>query len=76
MSLLDEVRAYAVPRSRCSVPVVSATLSKEDAADLAAAIADPSITGSAIEKALQRRGVRLPAPSILRHRRKDCQCPA
>jgi hypothetical protein len=76
MSLLDEARAYAAPKATCSVPGVLASLSEDDAADLRAALADPTITGTAIERALTNRGIHLRSSTIRRHRSRGCLCPA
>jgi hypothetical protein len=53
-----------------------ASLSEDDAADLRAALADPTITSSAIERALSNRGVHLRASTMRRHRTRGCLCPA
>jgi hypothetical protein len=74
MSLLDEARAYAAPKATCSVPGVLASLSEDDAADLRAALADLTITSSAIERALSNRGVHLRASTMRRHRTRGCLC--
>jgi hypothetical protein len=76
MSLLDEVRAHVTVKATCSVPAVLASLSDEDAADLRAAFADPTITGTAIERALVARGIHLRSSTIRRHRSRGCLCPA
>lgn len=75
MGLLDDFKNEGVrPRVRCQVTVILDTMSKGDAADLRAALADITVTGAAIERVLGRRGVKLSQNSITRHRRKECTC--
>ena len=74
--LLDEVRAYAAPKARCTVPAVLASLPDEDAADLLVAFADLTLTATAIEAALKKRQVHLLSSTIRRHRTGGCLCPA
>jgi hypothetical protein len=76
VSLLDEVRAYAAPKATCSVPGVLASLPEDDAADLVAALADPTISGTAIERAMIARKIHLRSSTIRRHRNRGCLCPA
>lgn len=75
MGLLDDFKNEGVlPRVRCQVAVTLEQLPKPDAADLAAAVADLTVTAAAIERVLQRRGVKLSQATITRHRRKGCNC--
>ena len=77
MSLLAEVRAETTRKGpTCTVPIVLASLSTEDAADLVAAMSDQTITAAAIERVLRRRSVQLAQGTIARHRRGSCLCPA
>jgi len=50
------------------------TLDTEDRNDLEKAIADPSITATAIERALKKNGYKMLGSMIRRHRRKECAC--
>lgn len=62
------------PGPKCRVEQILQTLGKEDREDLVAALGDPTITGSAIYRALAKRGIKLADHTIHRHRRKDCAC--
>jgi hypothetical protein len=74
-SLMGEIRkAAAVNGPRCSVAVMAGTLDTADADDFAAALADPTITASAIYRALAMRGHHLGADAIRRHRTGVCAC--
>lgn len=75
MGLLDDFKNEGVrPRVRCQVTVILDSMTEADAADLKAALGDVTVTGAAIERVLQRRGVRLSQNSITRHRRGECTC--
>lgn len=74
-SLMGDIRAAGVVNGpRCSVAVMADRLDDADAADLAAAIADPTVTASAIWRALAMRGHHLGADAIRRHRNGVCAC--
>lgn len=75
MSLLDEIKSHQ-PRlgARCAFEYLVPSLTPNDADDLAEALADPSVTGTAIAKALAARGHKITAASIQRHRRGGCSC--
>jgi hypothetical protein len=74
-SLLGDIRAVAsVNGPRCTVAIIAERLEGADAADFAAAIADPTITASAIWRALAMRGHHLGADTIRRHRNGVCAC--
>ena len=77
MSLLAEMRNAEDARRgpRCSVTVVLESMNDEDAADLRAALGDPTITGSVIARILRNRGHRITEQSVTRHRRGACLCP-
>lgn len=73
---LDEIRAETSPKGpRCSVGVIAATLSTADRADLDAALRDGSIPGTAIARALSKRGPRTVQGAAVQHHRKgECGC--
>jgi ABC-type phosphate/phosphonate transport system ATPase subunit len=75
-SLLDSIRAEnrRPVGPSCWVNQLFQSLSKEDQADLVAALADPDIQHSAIARALRNRGFEVKASAIPRHRRKECSC--
>jgi hypothetical protein len=82
MGLLEEIRESTLtPGSICSVArlLASPALAPPDRKDLAAAIADLSLTSAAIARAMNKRadktGVRFRnGDPITRHRRGDCRC--
>lgn len=75
MGLLDEFRNE---RSRtgtpCRVAVVRETMNVDDLVAFDDAVHDRTITAAAIERVLARKGIRLTAASITRHRRLECGC--
>lgn len=75
--IMAEILAHTDgPGGRCSVRLALDQLPADIAAGYAAAIALPkeAVPGSAIERALKARGVRLPQYTIQRHRRDGCLC--
>lgn len=72
---LDEIRALGVTgRMRCSLDRFAAeSLSKQDVAVLAAAIADHSLQAKAIHKTLTARGYHYGPQVIQRHRDRECR---
>lgn len=59
----------------CGIAVLLAELGDPAAKVLAATLADPGITSSAIERALRARNVNTVArDTIARHRRAECSC--
>lgn len=74
---LDQFSAASKPqRSRCAVTLLLSSLDPKDHAVLSGALADPSITASAIESVLKAQDppVNLPQGTITRHRRGACTC--
>lgn len=75
MGLMDEFKAEGVrPRVQCRVKLVLDSLTAAEQTDLLNALQDPVITAAAIERVLERKGHKLPAGTITRHRRKECTC--
>lgn len=77
MSGLDEMRALAGAAQHgvpCWIRSKTAGLSAEDAETLGQALIDDTIMSSTISTWLDRRGVRVGAQSIARHRRGQCRC--
>lgn len=84
MSLADELRSLrdghaSRPGPTCTVAVILAQLPEEDAAQLEAAIDNPSVSGSSIAGTLTRNGHAVSDKTVLRHRRRGsatgCRCP-
>jgi hypothetical protein len=75
-SLADAITANIVKRGpRCGVALLIEQLDTGHLADLDAAMANPAIPANAISKGLEAVGHDLPALTIQRHRRRDCNCP-
>jgi len=76
VGLLDEITAEQekTQPNRCPVAKVLPDLSKEDRADLEAAMANPALRHVAIARALDSRGLRVGEKGIASHRKGDCAC--
>ena len=75
MGLLDEFRKETPPPKHiCTVTKVLEALSKQDAADLRAALDDHGIMATSIARVIQRHGHDLKPEAIRRHRKRDCAC--
>lgn len=75
MSLADEITKNVTRKGpACHMGVVEAKLSKRDVAELRSALADSSVTTSAIFRALKGRGFTVNLPGVGKHRRGDCAC--
>jgi len=77
MSGLDEMRALASASHAgipCWITTKTGSLSAEDADTLGAALVDESIMSTTISTWLDRRGIRVGAQSVSRHRRGICRC--
>lgn len=61
-------------RLACGVSLLFAALPKADAADLRAALADASVAGTTISRALTTLGHSVKGQTIQRHRRGECGC--
>lgn len=77
MRLLDAITASALPYHGrgCQMRLVLDGLGEEDAYDVRQALSMSNVTASAISRALDARGVRIPVYTIRRHRRGECTCP-
>ena len=75
MGLMDEFtnERYGPP-IKCSVHVLAKSMEDADKADFLKAVDDGIIPAKAIERVLERRGIRLAAPAVTRHRRGECGC--
>ena len=76
---LDEVAAEVRhPGTKmCTVAVVLDDADPDVRDGLITTVRDPKrYSAAAIERALKKRGVKLPQTVIQRHRRGDCTCPA
>jgi len=78
MSLSDDIQAEQRVYSpkRCPIYQAVAELSPADIADLEVALADETITSTAIARALNKRGIQVARNSkaVGMHRRGDCAC--
>ena len=77
MSLRQTIAEESKPALKgppCTVSIVLTQLDKDDVAALQEALADPRVTGSAICRALEKEGHRVPPHSLNRHRRGICNC--
>lgn len=74
MGLLDEVKSEMLPRGpKCTTCVLigeNSSLSETDRDELAVALKDPSVQGSAIARVLRARGISTTSTTISRHRRE------
>lgn len=75
MGLMDELIENHKPTVKCAVPKVASAMSKKDAADFIQAVEENIIPATVIVKVLGKRGIKVNAPAIQHHRRKDCACP-
>ena len=66
---LEEIKSSASGRPSVLDQIV-ADLPKQDATDLQAALADPTISAMQITRALNKRGYKLSSSVIYRHREK------
>lgn len=75
MNLRDAVmREQRAVGPKCTVTLVRDAMASDLRADLDALLADPAVAASTLSRGVAQFGIKLPAPSILRHRRKDCDC--
>lgn len=70
ISAINNVRYVPV----CGYRTLLHSLDKPDQVDLEIAMADHTIQGSAIERALRQRGHSITSTTLRRHRRGDCCC--
>ena len=75
LSLSDLIAAEAKrPGTKCSFIHIFKTLDKADRATLEAALADESVTGASLHRALLRAGFTLGKDTVRRHRSGECSC--
>ncbi len=75
MSLLDDIKNNGKRTGGlCSFQALFKELSKADRDDLLTALADMTITSSAISRALVANGHNIKRDTVQRHRRGDCSC--
>lgn len=75
MSLLEEARAQQ--RGKGSVCTVGDAIAKDESGELGEAVAAVKagdLESTALERALVARNQRIPASTIRRHCRGECQC--
>lgn len=60
----------------CTVEIIRATMSPLQLREFNDLLADVSIPGTALSRALKDEGFDLAAQTINRHRTKDCKCPS
>lgn len=75
MGLLDEItQAQAVPVKRCKTQRLIDDLPKDDANDLKAALANPTLQTEAIVRVLLAHGHSVSTSQLATHRRGECCC--
>ncbi len=74
MGLLDEIRSVAAEPTPCKVGRHLLAMDKKDAADIQAALDDPSIPSAHISAVLTRHGWPVGDSVMSKHRRKECCC--
>lgn len=75
MGLLDDFRNEPTRTGTlCRVHQIRELLEAGEVADLDDALRDRTITAAAIERVLGRKGLKITATSITRHRRQECNC--
>lgn len=63
-----------MPNQGCGIARVLDGMTEENRTDLEQALHDPTITASAIDRALRKNGFVVSGNMVRRHRRKDCAC--
>lgn len=74
--LLAQIRQEQEAPMKCPVGRALEKLPDSDRRGLVAALADPQIFGTSIEKVLAARGFKIGRDGVQRHRRNVCSCPA
>ena len=75
MGLLDDIMNERPRLSRkCTVQMLKDQLDKKDLTDLETALEDYMIQSTIISRVLERKGHKIPATAIARHRRGACAC--
>ena len=75
MGLLDDFRNEPTRTGTiCRVQQIRELIAADDLPDLDGALQDRTITAAAIERVLSRKGLKLSANSVTRHRRQECNC--
>lgn len=75
MGLLEDIMNERPRKARhCSVSILLASMDGTDRADLEVALEDVMIQATVIARVLERKGHKLPATAIARHRRGACAC--
>ena len=76
MSLAEEARQInGAPGPRCTVGALIVSLPDDEAAEVASALADPTLQTNALWRAMKDRGYDVPVTtSVARHRRGMCNC--
>ena len=74
-SLFAAIKAAGRPQGpRCSVAVIRDDLPPDDARDLIAAMADPTVHATTIAAVLKERGYQIRGDTIRRHIKHECNC--
>lgn len=75
MSLLADIEAEtAQPGYPCGIAKAIEALPADEADELRIALGRDTFAANAISRALAKRGVRVKAHTITRHRRRECRC--
>lgn len=74
MGLLDEIRNVNSETKPCKVARHLLAMDKKDAADIQAALDDPTIPNAHIATVMTRHGWSVGESAMAKHRRKECCC--
>lgn len=75
MGLLDDIMSEKPRLSlKCSVAILKDQLEKNDREDLETALDDVMIQSTIIARVLERKGHKISATAVARHRRGACSC--
>lgn len=74
MTKPDLSEFFAKPKRNCVAGRLILTLNKEDQEKVLAALAESTIDAQSIVRFMNRRGVDVKHPALLRHRKGECIC--
>jgi hypothetical protein len=74
MAKPDLSEFFSKPKRTCVAGRLILTLSEEEQEQVLAAMAESTIDTASIVRFINRRGVDVKHPAMLRHRKKECAC--
>jgi tryptophan synthase alpha subunit len=74
MAKPDLSEFFEKPKKNCIAGQLISKLPTEERLKVEAALEEPSIDAASIVRFIQKRGVDAKHPSVLRHRKKECNC--